>query len=164
MPNILQDLPPDSLRLARDDRVHALQGFIETHRGVNAAHDDRHAQAPEMSGHFVGAAGLGGERRDAHEVRPRHRLVVRDAKVLVHDLVSHSGGVRPAMVIRLSGFHTRYRFQRLSLTWTMLTSGLDGLMSKKRMACFRIKARLLTPILTSVLSSCRKPRTTVVHR
>ena len=46
------------------------------------------------------------------------------------------------MVIRLSGFHTRYRFQRLSLTWTMLTSGLDGLMSNKRMEYFRIQPRL----------------------
>jgi hypothetical protein len=49
--------------------------------------------------------------------------------------ISHSGGVRPARTIRLSGFHTRYRFQRLSLTLTMLTSGLEGLIKYSRMVC-----------------------------
>jgi hypothetical protein len=41
--------------------------------------------------------------------------------------IFHSGGVKPARTMRLSGFHTRKQFQRLSLTWVMATSGLEGL-------------------------------------
>ena len=37
--------------------------------------------------------------------------------------------------MRLSGFQTRYRFQRLSLTLTMLTSGFEGLIKYSRTAC-----------------------------
>ena len=72
VPDVLEDLRPDAFGFARDDRVHALQGLVQAHGGVNAAHDDRHAQAPEVGGHFIGAGGLRGERRDAHQVRARH--------------------------------------------------------------------------------------------
>ena len=52
---------------------------------MNAAHDDRYAQTPEVSGHFIGAVRLGGKGGNAHQVRPGHGPIVRRAEVLVHD-------------------------------------------------------------------------------
>jgi hypothetical protein len=48
--------------------------------------------------------------------------------------ISHACGVKPARTMRLSGFHTRKWFQRLSLILRTLTRGLEGLI------------RLVTPI------------------
>ncbi len=82
---VLEDLRPDALGFARDDRVHALHGLVQAHGCVNTAHDDRHAQAPEVRGHFIGPVRLRGESSDAHQVRQRHRRIVRHAEVLVND-------------------------------------------------------------------------------
>ena len=85
VPGVVQDLRPDALGFAGDNRVHVLQGLVQAHGGVNAAHDDRHAPAPELGGHLIGAVGLRREGGNAHQVRPRHGRVVRHAEVLVDD-------------------------------------------------------------------------------
>jgi len=85
MSGVLQDLRPDALGFPRDDRVHTLHDLVQAHGCVNAAHDDGHAQTPEVSGHFIGSVRLRGESGDAHQVRPRHRRIVRCAEVLVND-------------------------------------------------------------------------------
>ena len=55
LPGVPQDLWPDVLGFPRDHRVHLLHDFVQAHGGVNAAHDDGHAQAPEVGGHLIGA-------------------------------------------------------------------------------------------------------------
>src|ERR1019366_299250 len=48
-------------------------------------HDDGHAQASEVSGHFIGAVRLRGEISNAHQGWSRHDRIVRHAEILVQD-------------------------------------------------------------------------------
>ena len=85
VPGVRQDLRPDSLGLPRDHRVHLRENFLHAHGGVNATHDDGHAQTSEASRHLIGAGCLGGESGDAHQIRSGHGRVVRRTEVLIHD-------------------------------------------------------------------------------
>ena len=58
MTGVLQYLHPDEFGFPRDDCVHPLHGFILAHGGMYAAHDNGHSDAPEISGHFIGAVRL----------------------------------------------------------------------------------------------------------
>ena len=82
---VFKDAGPHSLGLSRDDGIRMLPGFVLAHRRVDASEHDRHAEAPEKPGDFVGAIRLRREGSDSHEVRPGHALVVRHAEILVDD-------------------------------------------------------------------------------
>ncbi|MFZ2146038.1 MAG: hypothetical protein WAV28_02365 [Sedimentisphaerales bacterium] len=51
---------------------------------MNTAHDHGYTYITEVSGHFIGTVRLRGESGNAHQVRPRHGRIVRQAEILVY--------------------------------------------------------------------------------
>ena len=80
---VFQHLRPDRVGFPCHDRVHTRHRFVDAHRGVDAAHDDGHAQAAIASREFVGARRLRRERRDADKVGRRQRPAAWSSDVLV---------------------------------------------------------------------------------